>query len=122
MKTLLKTYYHQPQVDTEKIMKNLYLPERNASFTMMILPTITALGFLAIFIWFIIMLNIDFLAVWLSVYFAVGGFLFSILNILTGLLIFISQNYTILLFVTSLVFLLQIALISLRDQFHIHLR
>jgi hypothetical protein len=63
MKTLLKTYYHQPQVDTEKIMKNLYLPERNASFTMMILPTITALGFLAIFIWFIIMLNIDFLAV-----------------------------------------------------------
>jgi hypothetical protein len=88
----------------------------------MILPTITALGFLAIFIWFIIMLNIDFLAVWLSVYFAVGGFLFSILNILTGLLIFISQNYTILLFVTSLVFLLQIALISLRDQFHIHLR
>lgn len=73
MKTLITTYYREPQVDTDKIMKSIFSEKKNYSWNdIFFIPTIGMAILLGIFSIFLFDLNLDFLSTGISVYPAIG--------------------------------------------------
>lgn len=108
MKTLITTYYREPQVDTDKIMKSIFLEKKNYSWSeIFLIPIIGMTVLLGAFCMCLFDLNIDFLSTSISIYSAIGWALFIILNIIIGILVFISKYYPLMILFSAILFLVQ---------------
>lgn len=109
MKTLIKTYYTEPQVDSVRILKNVFEKNTRKFSLESLLLSIIAVGvLLMVFFYFLLGLNIEFLSTAISLYSAIGGVVFILMNLIVGILLFILQHGNMLLIAIAIIFGIQV--------------
>ncbi len=95
MKTLIKTYYSEPQVDSMRILRHFAQQNTEKSFSEIFVISIVGAGLLLLaFFYFLVNYNIEFFPTVISLYSAIGSTLFLFVNLTAGIFIFIMSHWS----------------------------
>lgn len=94
MKTSIKKYYTEPQVESARIMCHVLKSFGKPAFSELYLISLIALGgLLLVFFIFLLLLNLSFFSVAWSLYFIIGNSIFIFCNLLIGVFIFTMEYH-----------------------------